>query len=72
MQTKDAVLFDTFPSHNPPLNQANKPSSGASVWKAEREAARENVDLQMEDGGSVRRPPCTGKIYWNGGCQTDH
>lgn len=29
MQTKDAVLFDTFPSHNPPLNQANKPWSGA-------------------------------------------
>lgn len=29
MQTKDAVLFVTFPSHNPPLNQANKPWSGA-------------------------------------------
>ena len=72
MQTKDAVLFYTFPSHNPPLNQANKPWSGASVWKAEREAAREDVDLQVEGGGSVRRPLYTGEIYWNGGCQTDY
>lgn len=46
-QTKDAVLFNTFLSHNPALKQASQPWSGASAKELGEEKGKQHGKMQI-------------------------